>query len=214
MGLYGVDLPVFKSVKLAFRQPRFFSKAASHETVMKIENANRDSLDKRECFYLDLFLFSYYAGGMSGVDICHMERSWIKNSTIEYERIKYPNWARVILTDKAIALIEKYRKETYMDYVFPIFKKRNMSTKVRKNRYAYINNEINATLKKICLNLGIKQKIIWSTAWSSFITKMVDEGYPVLQICEQLGNSPQTIYKHYYSITNTEEMKRKMDMIF
>ncbi|MDL2320142.1 integrase [Alistipes sp. OttesenSCG-928-B03] len=214
IGVYGVDLSVFGSVRLVLRQPRFFSKAVSHETMMKIETVNQDDLDKRENFYLDLFLFSYYAGGMSGVDICHMEHSWIKNGTIEYERIKYPNRARVILTDKAIALIEKYRKEAHMDYVFPVFKKRDMSAKVRKNRCAYINNGVNGTLKKVCENLEVNQKITWSTARSSFITKMIDEGYPVLQICEQTGNSPQTIYKHYYSITNTEEMKRKMDKIF
>lgn len=69
--------------------------------------------------------FSYYTGGMTRIGICYLEHSWIKNNTIGYERIKYNNRMWVILTDKAIELIEKYRACSYMDYVFPIFKRRN-----------------------------------------------------------------------------------------
>lgn len=214
MGVYGVDLSVFSGVRFSLRQPRFFSKAVPHETIMQIENMDRDKLLKREQLYLDLFLFSYYAGGMSGVDICHMERSWVKNDTIEYERIKYPNRARVILTDKATCLIKKYQNESHMDYVFPLLKKRDMTSMQRHNRHIYINKEVNRTLRKVCDELAVVHKITWSTARSSFISRMIDEGYPVLQICEQTGNSPETIHKHYYAITDIDEMKKKMNRTF
>ncbi len=216
MGIYGVDLAEFNTVKQSLRQPQHFSKAVSHETILKIENVDRSTLDKRkrEALWLDLFLFSYYAAGMSGVDICHMERSWIKGDTIEYERTKYPNKARVILTDKAADLIEKYRNEAYMNYVFPIFKKRAMSASSRMNSVGYANKKANATLKKVCRQIGITQRITWSTARSSSISKMVDKGCPVLQICEQTGNSPATIHKYYYTITNTTAMRHKMNEIF
>ena len=216
LGIYGVDLVEFKAVKQSLRQLQHFSKAVSHETILAIENVDRSTLDKRkrEELWLDLFLFSYYTAGMSGIDICHMERSWIKGDTIEYERTKYPNKARVILTDKAAGLIEKYRDEAYMNYVFPIFKKRNMSPPSRMNSVGYVNKRVNATLKKVCGQIGITQKITWSTARSSSISKMVDEGCPVLQICEQTGNSPATIHKYYYTITNTTAMRHKMNKIF
>ena len=204
----------FDAVKPGMRQYRFFSKAISRETVARIENIDRPSLTKQEHLHVDLFLFSYYAGGMSGIDVCHMDQSWIKNGTIEYERIKYPNKARVIISDKAEALIEKYRTSGHMSYVFPVFKKKDMSISSRMNRVAYINKKVNQTLKKICELLEISEKITWSTARSSFISRMVDEGYPVLQICEQTGNSPATIHKHYYAITDINEMKTKMDSTF
>ena len=43
---------------------------------------------------------------------------------------------------------------------------------------------------------------------------MVDEGYHPLQVAEQVGNSPQTIYKYYYTITNKEEVREGMNKVF
>ena len=43
---------------------------------------------------------------------------------------------------------------------------------------------------------------------------MIDEGYHPLQVAEQVGNSPQTIYKYYYTITNPEEVREKMNQLF
>ena len=89
LGIYGVDLVEFIAVKQSLRQPQLFSKAVSHETILAIENVDRSTLDKRkrEGLWLDLFLFSYYAAGMSGIDICHMERSWIKGEQAKIERL-------------------------------------------------------------------------------------------------------------------------------
>jgi len=57
------------------------------------------------------------------------------------------------------------------------------------------------------------EKITWSTARSSFISRMVDEGYHPLQIAEQVGNSPNTIYKHYYTNTQREKVKEHMNRV-
>ena len=80
-----LDTSVCNSVNRYLRQPRFFSKAVSQEIMTLLEKANRSILLKREQLYLELFLFSYYTGGMSGIDVCHMERNWIQSGTIEYE---------------------------------------------------------------------------------------------------------------------------------
>lgn len=213
-GIYNVDLSVFQSVSTKLRVRRFFSKAVPHETIMRIENMSRQELTKQESLYLDLFLFSYYAGGMSGIDICYMEHSWIKGNSIEYERTKFDNRVRVILTVKAADLIEKYRSESYLNYVFPVFKKRAQSMTSRYDRVRYVTASVNATLKKICKVLGIPDKITWSTARSSFISKMLDDGFHIMQVAEQTGNSAQTISKHYYAITNRDEVREKMNRAF
>ena len=54
----------------------------------------------------------------------------------------------------------------------------------------------------------------WSSARASFITRMLDEGYHPFQVAEQAGNSPQTIYKYYYTITNKEQMRQEMNLLF
>jgi len=43
---------------------------------------------------------------------------------------------------------------------------------------------------------------------------MIDEGFHPLQVAELSGNSPQTIYRHYYTISNKEKMKEKMNQAF
>ncbi|WP_282918726.1 phage integrase SAM-like domain-containing protein [Porphyromonas macacae] len=212
--IYGVNLSVFDTVWQYIRPQRPFSKAASHETILKIERMDRTGLLKREELYLDMFLFSYYAGGMTCIDTCYIEHSWIKHGIIEYQRIKFPNRVKVVLANKAAAIIEKYRKEGYMDYVFPVFKKRDMSVASRMRRVEWINQSVNGTLKKVCEQLGITQKITWGTARSSFISRLVDAGYTPLQICEQTGNSPAAIYKYYYAVTDHEKMRSKMNEIF
>ena len=123
LGVYSVNIGIFDCVGAYLKFPRTFSKAVSHETIVNIEQMDRTGFLKREKLYIDLFLFSYFAGGMTGIDICYLEHNWIKNNVINYERIKYPHRARVILTEKAIAIIEKYRSQSYFDYVFPVFRK-------------------------------------------------------------------------------------------
>ena len=213
-GVYGVRLSVFIPQKKKIKNTFHTSKAISQNTLRRIENFDRSKLDKRENLHLDLFLFSYYAGGMSGIDICFMERNWIKGDAIVYERIKEYKIARVIVIDKATDLIEKYRKEAYMNYVFPIFKKRNMTETQMYTRVHNLTYKVSQTLTKICDELGIKENITWSSARSTFISKLIDEGYHPLQVAEQTGNSPQTIYKYYYAITNREELRDNMNRIF
>ena len=81
-------------------------------------------------------------------------------------------------------------------------------------RVSWINLSVNKILEKVCEKLEIPRKITWGAARSSFISRMLDEGYTPTQVAEQTGNSPATIYKHYYAITNTEEVRAKMNKIF
>ena len=47
-----------------------------------------------------------------------------------------------------------------------------------------------------------------------FISKMVDAGNNPYVVAEMAGNSPLTIYKHYYKNTKREEIKRQMEEMF
>ena len=175
---------------------------------------NRSELSSKEQLYLDLFLFSYYAGGMSAIDVCLLTRNQIKDDLIIYDRTKYDKQARVIIIDKAAEIIERYRTEADMNYVFPTIKRCNPTQQKLYGRVKRINEKVNQTLQKICDHYGIKLRITWGTARSSYISKMIDEGFHPLQVAELAGNSPQTIYRHYYTISDKEKMKEKMNDVF
>lgn len=93
--------------------------------MRQIEEFDRNLFTKKEQLYLDLFLFSYYAGGMSAIDVCLLTHNQIKDDMIIYDRTKYNKQARVIIIDKAAEIIERYRTEAYMNYVFPTIKRCN-----------------------------------------------------------------------------------------
>ena len=58
------------------------------------------------------------------------------------------------------------------------------------------------------------ENITWYSARGSFISKMVDAGNNPYVVAEMAGNSPLTIYKHYYKNTKREEIKRQMEEMF
>jgi hypothetical protein len=43
---------------------------------------------------------------------------------------------------------------------------------------------------------------------------MLDEGYHIYQVAEMTGNSPMTIYKHYYGITDRQTIREGMEKLF
>lgn len=212
--LYNVNLGVFDKFKTYMKESPVVTKAVSHEVMMRIEQVDRSILTKCEHLYLDLFLFSYYAGGMSGIDICYLERHMINGDSLKYERIKTDKICRVILTEKALAMIEKYRPLAYMNYLFPVFKLKNMPQHKMYGRVNYMTQAVAQTMQKVCAELGITHHFTWGTARSSFICKMLDEGYHIYQVAEMTGNSPMTIYKHYYGITNNDNLKENMNRFF
>lgn len=213
-GVYNVNLHAFQSFKEKLKQRITTPKGVSPEVIHQIETFDRTLLTKKERLYLDLFLFSYYAGGMSAIDVCLLTRNQIKGDMIIYDRTKYDKQARVIIIDKAAEIIERYRSEAYMNYVFPTIKRCNSTQSKLYGRVKRINEKVNQTLQKICDHCGIKSRVTWGTARSSYISKMIDEGFHPLQVAELAGNSPQTIYRHYYTISDKEKMKNKMNEVF
>lgn len=212
-GILNIDMTIFTPVKSKLKDRLGLPKTLSTTTIKQIEQTGRGKLTDKEEFYLDLFLFSYYAGGMSAIDVCFLNRNCINGNLIIYERIKCDQLARVVLLDKARAIIEKYG-ECDPEYVFPIFTKKHTTQKKMYGRVKRTNYLVNQTLRKICDEADIKDKVTWGSARASFISRLIDEGYHPLQIAEQVGNSPNTIYKYYYSHTDKETLRQNMNRIF
>lgn len=213
-GIYGVDLEAFFVVKRKLYPKPTLPKAVSHEIIHLIEQTDRNRLTRCERIHLDLFLFSFYAGGISPIDICFLTHDNIKEGMLVYERMKCDNLVRTILVDKAAAIIERYRSLSYLDYVFPVIRRKNILQRHKYDRVRYMTTIVNATLRKICAMHGIRERVVWSSARSSFISRMIDEGFRPLQIAQMAGNSPSTIYKYYYTITNPEQIREGMNRVF
>ena len=214
-GVYNVRLSVFKAVRGKVKGPVHCPKSVSQATISAIEQFDRQRLKEKEQLYLDMFLFSYYAGGMSAIDTCFLTADLIKDDMILYERMKCDKRAQLILVDKAKVIIDRYRT-TYrrsLDYIFPVFTRKHNTELKMYERVKRLSSLVCQLLRKICDEAGITETVVWSSARGSFISRLIDEGYHPLQIAEQTGNSPHTIYKYYYSNTNKEAMREEMNRI-
>ena len=198
-GIYGVDMQVFECLGDNIKWGQTTSKATSYVALAKLENIDRSLFSKKEQLHLDLFLFSYYTGGMANVDVCYLTWDSIKEDKIIYERMK---------------IIEKYRGMGFENYIFPVFTHKHKTDMQRTKRISNLTVKMTITLAKACRLLKIKDKLTWYSARASFITRMVDQGYSPYVVAEMAGNSPMVIYKHYYKNTKADEMLKEMNSIF
>ena len=213
-GMYGASIEIFNCLGNDIKIPETNSKAVSDTTIAKIENIDRTLFTKKEQMYLDLFLFSYYTGGMANIDVCYLTWDSVQEDRIVYERIKFPKTAKPILITKAKNILEKYRGTGIENFVFPIFTVRHVTSKQKNKRVCKVTDKANKALAKACKLLHIVDHITWYSARGSFISKMVDAGNNPYIVAEMAGNSPMTIYKHYYKNTKREELKTAMEEMF
>lgn len=211
MEMNGVNMNAFECLGDNIKWDETTSKAVSTLTICKIENIDRSLFSAKELLHLDLFLFSYYAGGMANVDVCNLTWDCIKDGRIIYERIKFPKTAKPFFTKKAELLTKKYVGSCYMNYVFPVFTYKHTTTAKKTTRVKQISSRVSDTLSKACKILRIKENITWYSARGSFISRMVDEGHSAYVVAEMAGNSPMVINKHYYKNTNIEETRKSLD---
>lgn len=212
--MYGVNMDAFLCLGDDIKWPETTSKAVSDKVIEKIANIDRTLFTEKEQLHLDLFLFSYYTGGMANVDVCNLTWDLVQEDRIVYERIKFPKTAKPILLKKAKDIMNKYKGTGYGNYVFPVFTHKHTTTAKKTTRVKQLSDRLSKTLTKACRMLRIKENITWYSARGSFISKMVDAGNNPYVVAEMAGNSPLTIYKHYYKNTKHDEIKKQMEQMF
>jgi hypothetical protein len=208
------DLAVLKCTKDLIRRKKAEPQTISYDLIRKIETMDKSKFSKLERFYIDIFLFSFYAGGIIGIDVCYLTWSCIENNLICRERIKFPKEAVMPFNDKAKAIAEKYKGKCYGDYVLPLFThKHTTEEKQQRNRLRGVGVNMTNTLNKVAKKLRCEE-FGWYAARGTFITKMLDEGFHPIAVAEFAGNSPKTIYNHYWKQTKHEDVLQSMNQMF
>ncbi|MDR2001938.1 MAG: site-specific integrase [Prevotella sp.] len=209
------DIGVFKSVESKMKHSKFIPKSIPHRIILQIEEMDKTRFTRLELFHLDLFLFSFYAGGMCNIDVAYLNWDSVKpDNMIEYERVKVCKDAKVPLIDKAKAILDKYEGKGYGNYVFPIFTHKHVTERQKRERLERLYRRVNRTLEKVRTRIGYEDKITWNSARGSFITKMINDGYNPSVVAEHSGNSAPIIYKHYYKVMEQAETRQQMNENF
>ena len=174
---------------------------------------DRSLFSEQEQLCLDLFLFSFYSGGMANVDVINLTWDMIneKEGMIVYERTKFPKLAKPLLIDRLIVILNKYRGKGIDNYVFPVYTEKHVTDKQKMGCRSNFSSLVSETLDKVCDILGIDEKMTWYTARGTFISSELDAGTPITHVAEMAGNSARTIEKHYYKNTRQEELRQRMN---
>lgn len=208
----GANVNIFKCVEMKMMHKKFTPKALPYDIISKIENLDRADFTKTQQFYIDLFLFSFYAGGIPNIDIAYLNWHSVKdNETLQYERMKIFKDAEVPLIKKAWDIIGKYKDKSCEDFVFPIFTSKHTSEEKKRIRIISFFCKVNLTLKKVAEKIGYDGKITFYAARGSFITRMIDKGMNSLVVAKHAGTSSKMIETHYYGVTDPEAVKNIME---
>lgn len=209
----GAKIAQFACVKEKMAWDYVIPKTIPFSVFQQIENIDRDYFTEEEQFYLDLYLFSFYAGGMGDKDVCYLTWECIADDMLIYERMKTRKQAKMVLTDKALNIINKYKDKSYGNFVFPILQEKHVTEKQKDSRIASIQKKVNIVLERVRGMVMYKEKITWYSARGTFITKMDEAGFSTLTIAEFAGNSVQAIQKHYFKNTKRDETRKAINSI-
>lgn len=114
MSVPDADLSIFDNVIPKMKRTVTVLKTLPAALITEIETVDRSLFSRVKQLHIDLFLFSYYTGGMANVDVCFLTWNCIdENGQLQYERTKYPKTASIGFHPKARAIAEKYKDKSY-----------------------------------------------------------------------------------------------------
>lgn len=200
-GIPGANLEPFDITDDRFREEESSSKALDMSVIRALENLDTSLFTETELFFIDIFLFCFYSGGMAPIDAAYLTWSCVdlEKRKITYERIKYPKTARPPFLPRAQKIAQKYKDRCCGDYVLPLITRADMTETQIRSRMNYLSLQINAALKRAMDVLGISvDNICWYSARGTYITMMLDRKYDPGVVAQHCGNSVLTIYKNYF----------------
>lgn len=209
----GANKKIFDCVRLQMRHKQYVPRTIPYEVFQQIENIDRSLFTSKENFHIDLFLMSYYCGGIAPIDLCYLTWKCVNDGILSYERMKTPKKAEVPFIDKAKAIAIKYQNECYGEYVLPVFNHKQKEDWQKRAKVERTSMKVNATLRKVANIIKYDGKITWYAARGTFITKLINEGYNVASVAKLAGNSIISIDKNYFKVTNMEDAKTNLNTI-
>ena len=199
------DLSVFDCVKPCFEHKKRILKTLSRDTITQIEQIDPKCFSRVERFHIDLFLFCYYAGGLSNIEVSYLTRSAVRNNTLTYTS-KSGKDVRTPLTHKAREIIGRYSRTCYSDYLLPVFTHKHNTEAKQQDRMERLCAGVNRTLKKAGRLIGYDGLIVWSSAKAAFIQRMLEAGLHPIVVAQYTGVAVNVVYKYCPEEPREEEL--------
>ncbi|MCI1647442.1 MAG: site-specific integrase [Bacteroides sp.] len=180
---------------------RTVKRALSLQNMRDIVKLNFHDMPDVE-FSRDLYLFSFYAQGMSFVDVVFLKKENISGGILTYSRHKSKQLISILITSQLQFLINKYISNS--EYVFPILNPLLESSLYKQYRSALAR--INRHLKYIAVLIGMDIVLTTYTARHTWATLARYSGAPVSVISAGLGHTSEEVTRIYLKDFDLESL--------
>lgn len=154
-------------------------------------------------FARDLFLFSFYARGMSFVDMAFLKKSSISSNVLYYTRRKTAQRLSVKIEPCMQKIIERYNVSD-SEFLFPILVSDIYSKSYQQYRKAV--NRYNANLKKLSKYAELDVSLTSYVARHSWATMAQNSNVPISVISAALGHTTEQTTRIYLSAIDNSKI--------
>jgi integrase len=179
-------------------------RAIGREEIRKLEllvpEADRLQLAK------NVFLFSFYCGGINFVDLAQLRWHNIQKDDEDHLRLSYVRQKTggkfsLRLLAPAEVILEEYRPFTYIgrsSYLFPVLDDAKHKSPVQiKNRLHKVLGQVNKDLKLLAAEAGIDSPLTTYVARHSFATTLRIKGTNIAIISQAMGHKSESVTNVY-----------------
>ncbi len=182
-------------------------RAVSVQTMKQIKHLNLSS-EKKLDFARDMFLFSFYARGMSFVDMAYLRKKNLNNGILTYRRRKTGQLLHIRWEACMQEIVNKYKNEQ-STFLLPIIN----NVEEQRKQYIYSAHNINRYLKKIGEEIGLSLPLTMYVARHSWASIARDKKVPLSVISDGLGHDSELTTRIYLSSLDNIEIDRANRMI-
>lgn len=184
-------------------------RAVSIQTMKQIKRLDLSS-DKKSDFARDMFMFSFYARGMSFIDMAYLRKKDLRNGILTYRRHKTGQQLYVKWESCMQDIVKKYYEEQ-SDYLLPIIN--NNEVEEQRKQYIYSAHNINRCLKKIGAMLGLSLPLTMYVARHTWASIAKQKNVPLSIISDGLGHDSELTTRIYLSSLDNIEIDKVNKMI-
>jgi site-specific recombinase XerD len=214
-GIVNLDSYPFKVYKIARLKQDKKIRAINIEEIKAIANLDTSKHPKLK-LSKDLFMFSYYSGGMNFKDIMLLKLSSVynENTRLTYTRSKTKALFDFKLNDRAKEIVEYYKAQNIgTEYLFPILLKDNLTPLQISNRRQKCITQFNKDLKTIGMLCNIDFDLTSYVARHSFASNLKDKGIATDTISEAMGHQNIKVTQTYLKRLENSVIDNAMDSL-
>lgn len=205
------DYP-FGEGKYQIPQGRNIKKSLDIRTLSKF--LNYEPAIFKEIWAHSLWKFSFFGNGMNMKDVFNLKYENIDGDFFFFHRKKTfktkkktKEQVTVYITPELRAIIDRFGNKKKKGYIFPILHNR-MTEEAKYFESLKAIRRINFGVNKICIELGIKEKMTTYVARHSWATTLIHKGISIAFVSKSMGHaSIETTENYLAGFTNADHIK-------